>query len=83
MSALEIVRPEGTATQRRPSSPSASWGPFIAALFAVVALAVMVGLGFFVADARSDLDLLELRINRLERDLAVVKDRGERKEQHP
>lgn len=71
--------PEPSKGRRGPTWNSI--GLFIRSVFSVIALALLIGLGFAVVDAQKEIDFLKLRVENINRDLAYLRGRlDERKD---
>lgn len=73
MTALEIVKTDREEKTRERGLPSGSFGVFVGSVLAVVALAFMLALGFFVADVREKNLLLDLKVQTLSKEVAYLR----------
>lgn len=71
---LGLVSPGGRAEKTGKAGPTwNSIGIFVGSVFAFLALAFLLGLGFAVVESRKDIDFLKIRVENLNRDLAYLR----------
>lgn len=86
MTPLEIVKTDRSERNRSAGPSWSSIGVFVAGVFTILSLGLLVGLGWLVVDTRDDLRALrnefkaqQYLINELAKDYAILEDRTKEK----